>query len=200
MPRAKDAFDAMREQTRLKIEAAALSLFARGGLSVTVGEIARAAGLSHGLMYSHYPSKDALIAELVRQATTISSQTIMDFSGSDGTAVGKINGVSHTMCQMFSDAPIGIDYFMFMMQVGMSGFKVPEASWYSEELPNPVESLAHVIAQGQTEGSIVEGNPLQLSVVYWAAIQGLCCYVVTGIPVSPEPRVLNRILLKESYL
>ena len=198
MPRSKEAFSAMRQTTRLKIESAALSLFARKGLAVKIGEIAEAAGVSQGLMYSHYMSKDALIAELVRQATTISSKAIMDFSGSDGTAAGKISSISGMMHQMFAEAPIGIDYFMFMMQVGMSDFKVPEASWYSEEFPNPVENLAQVIAQGQAEGSVVQGNPLQLSIVYWAVIQGLCCYSVTGIPALPEPEMLNRILLRRT--
>jgi len=197
MPRTKEAFENMREATRQKIEAAALSLFARKGVSVTINEISKEAGLSKGLLYSHYPSKDALIAELVRQATTISSKTIMDFSRSDGTAAGKIDGISSMMCQMFAEAPIGIDYFMFMMQVGMSDFKVPETSWYTVEMPNPVEKLAQVIAQGQTEGSVVQGDPLQLSIVYWAAIQGLCCWAVTGIPALPEPKALNRILLKD---
>ena len=197
MPRTKEAFESMRQTTREKIETAALSLFARKGLAVKVGEIAEAAGVSQGLMYSHYSSKDALIIELVRQATTISSKTIMDFSESDGTAAWKVNNISCMMCRMLADAPIGIDYFMFMMQVGMSDFKVPEASWYSAELPNPVENLAQVIAQGQAEGSVVQGEPLQLAVAYWAAIQGLCCYAITGIPVSTDPKMLNRILLYE---
>jgi TetR/AcrR family acrAB operon transcriptional repressor len=197
MPRTKETFEAMRQTTRQKIEAAALSLFARKGLAVKVEEITEASGVSQCLMYSHYPSKDALIAELVRQATTISSKTILDFSGNGGTASEKVKTISSMMCRMFFDVPIGIDYFMFMVQVGMSGFKMPEASWYSAELPNPVESLARVVAQGQAEGSVVDGDPLQLATVYWAVIQGLCCYSITGMPVTPDPQMLNRILLKE---
>ena len=46
MPRSKEAFEAMRQTTRAKIETAALSLFARKGLAVKVGEIAEAAGVS----------------------------------------------------------------------------------------------------------------------------------------------------------
>jgi AcrR family transcriptional regulator len=200
MPKTKEAFEAMRQTTRKKIEAAALSLFARKGLAVTVEEITEASGLSQGLMYSHYPSKDALIAELVRQATAISSKTILDISRSEGSAAAKIKTISSAMCRMFSEAPIGIDYFMFMTQVGMSGIKVPEASLYSSDLPNPVESLARAIAQGQAEGSAVGGGPLQLAVIYWAVIQGLCCYSITGMAVEPDPKMLNRLLLKESFL
>ena len=213
MPRTKEAFEAMRETTRHKIEAAALSLFARKGLSVKVGEIAEAAGVSQGLLYSHYQSKDALIAELIRQATDISGRSIMEIAGSGGTAAVKIKRITKMMCGMFtggelrlpasaagSTGSVGIDYFMFMVQVGLSGFPVPEASQYSPECPNPIESLARILAQGQKERSVAPGSQFKMSLVYWAVIQGLCCYAATGIPVSPEPKTLNRILLKEEYL
>lgn len=200
MPRTKEAFEAMRETTRQKIEAVALSLFARKGISVTIGEIAQTAGLSKGLLYSHYPSKDALIAELMRRATVTSGQNIMSLSLSDSTAATKVKQITAMMCKMFSEVPIGIEYFMFMIQVGMSGFQVPETAQYSAELPNPVESLVSIIAQGQSEGSVVNGDTLQLSTVYWAAFQGLCCYAITGMPVSPSTQMLNRILLKEDFI
>jgi len=200
MPRSREVFEAMRQTTRQKIEVSALSLFARRGLSVKVGEIAEAAGVSQGLLYSHYASKDALIAELIRQATTISGKTVLDFAeGGDGAAE-KIQGITDMMCRMFTEAPIGIDYFMFMAQVGMSGLKLPEASLYSPEAPNPAESLAQVIAQGQAEGTVVCGDPMQLSIVYWAAIQGLCAYAITGMPILPEPEILSRIVLKEGCI
>lgn len=200
MPRTQEAFEAMRQTTKQKIEAAALSLFARKGLSVTVGEIARFAGVSQGLMYSHYPSKDALIAELARQANHISSDNILILIEGDDTAAAKIKQTTSIMCRMFTNAPIGIDYFMFMVQVGMSGFQIPEASQFSIEHPNPIETFANVIAQGQAEGCVVPGDPLRLSTVYWAVIQGLCCYSITGVSVPPDLQMLNRILLKENFL
>lgn len=200
MPRSKEAFDAMRENTREKIDAASLSLFARKGLSVKVAEIAQAAGVSQGLMYSHYPSKDALIAELVRQATEISSRSVMGIAADMGGIPEKIQQISVMMCGLFSDVPVAIDYFMFMVQVGTSGFPMPEDLCYGEEHPNPVETLAKIIMQGQAEGSVVPGDPVQLSMIYWAAIQGLCCYAITGMSVNPHPEALNRILLKEEFL
>ena len=201
MPRTKETFETMRETTRLKIEAAALSLFARKGLSVKVGEIARAAGISQGLLYSHYWSKDALITELIRQAATISGRSIMEIARGVDTAEAKIKSITEIMCGMFNNtSPIGIDYFMFMVQVGLNGFWLPETAQHPEDYPSPVESLARVIMQGQKERSVARGDQFGMSVVYWAAIQGLCCYAATGIPVSPEPKTLNRILLKEEYL
>lgn len=200
MPRTKEAFESMRETTRQKIETAALSLFARKGLSVTVDEIARAAGLSKGLLYNHFPSKEALITELVRQATVTSTQNFKEATNYNEPVSVKIQRVSSMMCQMFSDQPIGIDCFIFMVQVGMSNFPVSETARYTEDLPNPIDSLAHIITQGQIEGSVVNGNALQLSIIYWAAFQGLCCYAITGMPLSLDPKMLSRVLLKENYL
>jgi AcrR family transcriptional regulator len=197
MPRTKEAFEAMRETTRSKIEEAALSLFARKGLSVTIDEIAKTAGLSKGLIYSHYQSKEALIAELVRQAAVISGTSIKEIADGDSSAAEKIKQITAMMCEMLSNGHIGIDYFMFMIQVGMSDFQTPDAGRHSAEAPNPIESLAQIISEGQAEGSAVNCDPIQLATVYWAVIQGLCCYVITGIPVSPIPETLSRIILKD---
>ena len=82
----------------------------------------------------------------------------------------------------------------------MSGGPQTVPDLYPEDSPNPAVSLAQIIGQGQLEGTVAPGDPFQLATVYWAAIQGLCCYAITGMPVSPDPRVLNRILLKEELL
>jgi len=200
MPRTKEAFESMREATRQKIEAAALSLFARKGLSVKVREIAAAARVSQGLLYSHYPSKEALISALMLQGVTISSQAIAQAAGSEGRAVEKLRQITDMMCRMFSEASIGIDYFMFVVQAMANGFPVPETARYSPERPPPMESLARIIVQGQNEGAFVQGDPLELSIHYWAAIQGLCCYAIAYMPVSPNPKMLNRIVMKERYV
>ena len=199
MPRTKEAFEAMREVTRQKIEAAALSLFARKGLSVTVGEIAEAAGVSKGLLYNHYPSKGALIAELIRQAAQISAGTIKDFSESNLSAGEIIRQISFMMCEMLTTSYHGgIEFFMFMIQAGMSGFRL-EQPLYDEKNPDPNVAFANVIAAGQREGTVVDGDPVQLNMIFWAAIQGLCCYVMTGMELPITPKVLSRILLKEKY-
>ncbi|MDR2900932.1 MAG: TetR/AcrR family transcriptional regulator, partial [Treponema sp.] len=161
MPRSPEDFENMRDLTRKKIETAALSLFARKGLSVKIGEIAQKAGVSQGLLYSHYLSKDALIIELAHQATAISSEnTAMMVHGND-SAADKIKRISAMMCQMFTFVPQGIEYFMFMIQLGMSDFKLPDTGF--AEIRSPLENLTSVVAQGQAEGSVVGGDPMQLT-------------------------------------
>ena len=196
MPRKKEAFEVMRKTTRQKIETVALSLFARKGLSVTVDEIAKTAALSKGLLYSHYSSKEALIAELARQAAVISSARIKEIADKDASAAEKIRQITGMMCEMLSSNRIGIDYFMFMFQASMSDFQIQDGL-YRADTPNPVERLARIISEGQAEGSAVNGDPVQLATVYWAAIQGLCCNNISSIPLPPVSEILSRIILKE---
>jgi len=201
MPRTKEAFASMRETTRQKIEMAALSLFARKGLSVTVSEIAQAAGVSKGLLYSHYPSKEALIAELARQAVTISAQSIQGAVMADGAADVKIAGISAVMCDMLqAENHPGTHYFMLMIQIGMSGFPMEDVLYHGMVLPNPIESLGQIIAAGQDEGTVIQGDPTQLATLFWASIQGLCCYVMTGMPLPICSSTVAGILLKERTL
>lgn len=60
-------------ENRTKILGAAARLFRlRGFDEVSVAEIMKDAGLTHGAFYGHFPSKDALIAEAVRHALPLS--------------------------------------------------------------------------------------------------------------------------------
>src|SRR5580693_7855976 len=56
---------------RTRIMTAAARLFRQRGFDdVTVAEVMKEAGLTHGAFYGHFPSKEALIAEAIGQALT----------------------------------------------------------------------------------------------------------------------------------
>jgi len=68
----------MREATREKILLAAVALFAEKGLAATsTQDIAKQAGVSIGLMYHYYRTKEdmfnALVAQAIEEISTISS-------------------------------------------------------------------------------------------------------------------------------
>ncbi|MFL6759490.1 TetR/AcrR family transcriptional regulator [Sphingomonas sp.] len=63
-PVRKPRADAARNRVRL-LEAARAA-FSDGGVSVSLEEIARLAGVGIGTLYRHFPTRDALIAEVYR--------------------------------------------------------------------------------------------------------------------------------------
>ena len=58
---------------------------------------------------------------------------------------------------------------------------------------------SNIIKQGQIDGTIVEGDPYQLAVLFWTSINGLAIYKATrdGNPTIPQAEMLIRIFLKE---
>ena len=66
MPRTKEQFEEIRKSSKKKILDAALEVFAKEGYhSSSVGSIAKTAGISQGLMYNYFKSKDELLNELM---------------------------------------------------------------------------------------------------------------------------------------
>ena len=66
MPRTKEQFESMRKESRQRILDAALKVFAKQGYhSATVDAIAKTAGISKGLMYNYFKSKDEMLNELM---------------------------------------------------------------------------------------------------------------------------------------
>ncbi len=67
MPRTKEQFEKIREETRAKILNTALELFAKKGYSNTsISEIAKSANISKGLAYNYFKSKEVLMEEVIK--------------------------------------------------------------------------------------------------------------------------------------
>ncbi len=65
-PKTKEQFEAIRQRSAAGIMQAALELFAHQGYSGTsISAIAKEAGVSKGLIYNYYPSKEALLEAII---------------------------------------------------------------------------------------------------------------------------------------
>jgi AcrR family transcriptional regulator len=70
MPRSSEQNDALRRERQDHIERAALAVFARLGFQrATVRDVAREAGVSQGLLYHYFATKDELLAAVFRRGT-----------------------------------------------------------------------------------------------------------------------------------
>lgn len=69
MPRNAEQLEQLREESRERILASALRLFARHGYAATsVRMIAEEAGVSQGLMYNYYEGKEGLLRAIVERS------------------------------------------------------------------------------------------------------------------------------------
>lgn len=70
-PRTKQQFDAMREEKRALIMEAALEHFAKEGYhQTTINHLAKHAGISKGLMYNYFSSKEELLVAILNKSMT----------------------------------------------------------------------------------------------------------------------------------
>lgn len=196
-PRSNEAFLKIKQDTKNKIEYSAVTLFAQHGLSVTVSQIAKHAGVSQGLLYQHYISKEALIYGLVEKAISLSEVYVKDIADKPLPPAEKIRQVSKMMLDMLLDTDSeGTKLFLFMIQFGMNFSKEISSMTDLDKASMPIKYLAQIIMQGQADGSINQGDPVSLALIYWATVQGLCCFSLTGVPIPSNSDLLSTILLK----
>ena len=68
-PKTKAQFEEIRQHSKTAIQAAALELFAtKGFASTSISDIAKAAGISKGLMYNYFESKEELLRAIISEA------------------------------------------------------------------------------------------------------------------------------------
>jgi AcrR family transcriptional regulator len=63
-PRTKEQFETIREGRREQIMQVALELFANEGIQTPISKIAKEAGISKGLMYNYFKSKEELLHDV----------------------------------------------------------------------------------------------------------------------------------------
>ncbi len=184
MPRTAEANQQIRAERKRQVLQAAASVFARKGLSdATIADIAAQAGVSHGLLYRHFASKEDVFAAIIEQSLHEAmnlAQAALEYSG---TPWERIHWIT---TQIFPVESLGgrPDYFSVVLYA-LTNESVPEQ--VRQQAAKQGETIYRVIRQfiveGQAEGQVVAGNPDQLTRLYLSCIQGL----VIGSTFSRQP-------------
>lgn len=178
-PRSQEAYDQMKDERREKILSAALRVLSRRGLAATrIGDIAAEAGASHGLVYYYFKSKEEIFIELVRRASEISSQSILQIDQIPLPPLERISQMAHLIFDSITSYDDSAFYFLLMLQASVSDAIPEEARKLLGENNVPLEVMTRLITAGQADGSIREGDPIQLALIFWAAIDGMAIYKI----------------------
>lgn len=173
-PRSDEQNQQIRDDRREQILQAALLVFAHKGLAAAkIGDIATAAGLSHGLVYHYFASKDEIFTALVEQALDASLYLINGSLKHPGTPLEKIRKMIETLIPA-AYQEVGPYYFLMMIQAFTSDAVPAEVKSLAATKGNSyAELLIPVIIEGQKLGEIAPGDPQRMSVMFFALIQGL---------------------------
>ncbi len=170
-PLTEEQLHQIRDERKEQIMAAAAKVFARRGISgAKMSMIAAEAGISHGLLYHYFTSKDELFTAIVRDAMESSFQAVGSVYEFPGSPIEKMR----LLTQIILDAE-NIPYFMLIHALHTADDVPAEAKKLDEQYPMQgyVDLLLPLFGEGQQAGEIVAGDPQELLGDYFSVLSGL---------------------------
>jgi AcrR family transcriptional regulator len=161
----------MREATKDAISAAAAKLFAEKGCAATrIEEIAELAGVSVGLIYQHYKSKDDLFASLIEGAS-IGLEKLAGSIQSGGDPKEIIEKIAEEI-HMDLQRPDFVSLMMLITQGLLARDESICKSIIRSDL-SLLSSVSKLIERGQELGEFGDGDPYEMSLLFFSNVQGL---------------------------
>lgn len=199
MPRSKEQCEEMRKATRDKIQLAAMRLFVQKGFGATgVHEISDLAGISIGLLYRQYKTKEELFNDLVENSLT-SLKNITDFFNKDDSPRELVNQFVYKVYNDILNGEELANLLILMAQSFLSGATNLKQNEIIELDTNMIQATAKCIERGQGLGEFRLGNAYELAELFYSALQGLAMMKITlkDSFIMPSPSVITSILFKE---
>lgn len=189
MPRTKEQFAEMRNATREKIQAVAMQLFAQKGFGMTnVQEIADKAGISIGLLYRHYRTKDDLFHELLEFALTGLTRVVERFESDESPKALMDEFVKVIYCDMVANDDLA--HLLIMVSQSFNHNEIPTVN------KSLIIATSKLIKRGQSLGEFVLGDSYEMALFFFAVIQGLAEMKVKlkNDFVMPSPTIITAFL------
>ncbi|KMK77997.1 TetR/AcrR family transcriptional regulator [Alkalihalobacillus pseudalcaliphilus] len=174
MPRFSDAqLESIREERKEQIMKAALKVFAENGIKLTkISTIAKEAGISHGLVYHYFQSKDDVLFGSLEWAVAL-GETEQFLQGlnenNDLSIIEKI----HTFTK-------------FALTSGSNHvFRVIQHLEHSDDVPQHIRDLYKnvgyvyieffipIFIEGQQTGVIIDGDPEELVAIFLTVVSSI---------------------------
>ncbi|MEK3720117.1 TetR/AcrR family transcriptional regulator [Paenibacillus sp. FSL H8-0034] len=188
--------EALADDRRERIKKAALKVFAKRGLQAAkMSMIAEEAGVSQGLSYRYFSSKEELFTILVQEALDEAETSLADVSQLSGSPKERLRAFTLTMLDESHKS-----YFMLLRYAQIEE-GVPEQTKQILESYSPdrmIGQLVPLIHQGQQAGEFSEDEPHKLLFFYFSVITGLMLQDVPGIYGDWQSEVdrLMKLILK----
>lgn len=140
------------EDTKARVERAALTLFvARGVAETTTREIAMAASIAEGTIYRYFPSKEQLALDIFLGHHRALAEALLEAHQPFASLRDKIEAIVRCYCEWADrDWPL-FAYHLLTQHLFLA--MVPNGT------PNPVDVVREVIAEAMVAGEIPARDP-----------------------------------------
>lgn len=173
-----------KEKRRQEILNAGLDLFIRKGYAATrTSDIAAAVGMSEGLLFHYFATKEALYSALIDVALTGRENS---FATDAAEPLIFFEAVAKYIVENCARDSLTAKLFV-LMKYAENDSALSEEVRENIKGQRELEQTVKIIEKGQRDGSIKNGDPLALASAFWACMQG----VVENVALRPELPVPN---------
>ncbi|MDE7106068.1 MAG: TetR/AcrR family transcriptional regulator [Anaeroplasmataceae bacterium] len=186
-----------RKETISKIEDGALYYFAKYGLAGTkISDLSKFLGISQGLLYRYYPSKEELFKTVSKKWIEMRDNNMQGLVDAPMTGKEKILFLSNYIeTSMKRDKKFASFFTIFENDSLTSGTK--EGSLFYIWSNEPILMLAKIIEQGQQEGDVPIGKSYKMAISYWGLVFAISHnYIASDTLEWCDFNMLNRLLIK----
>lgn len=174
-----------KEKRRQEILNAGLDLFIRKGYAATrTTDIAAAVGMSEGLLFHYFETKEKLYLTLL-QIASVGKDNIFDLTGL--SPLNFFEATAKTILTYISKEPFAAKLFVLMNRTQYEAALSEQTAEYSLRRKD-IDVAVKMITEGQKDGSIRQGDPIALTVAFFMSIQGIAENIARNpeMPI-PEP-------------
>lgn len=174
-----------REKRKLEIIITSIDVFVtRGYAGTKIQDIAESAGMSVGLLFHYFESKEALYNELIKIAVDGTMETLNQDAA---MPIEYFEKLTRDLFMKVNNHPYWAKIFVLLKQA-MNNDSIPEIAKKYVRKIKIVERMVQVIKSGQQLQIIRRGNSTTLAMLYWTTVTGIIeQYAFT--PSIPLPEV-----------
>lgn len=164
--------EAQRALRRQQILECALEMIITGGFAaMTIRGIAEKLGISTGLFFNYFETKEQVYEELI--LIGLSGPAAVLGMNADGVQpIELFERMTESIFEVLKLNVFNAKMFLLMGHAVRSQAE-PEGVKKLLEGFDPVTPLVEVVLKGQALGQIKKGDPLALILAYWGAVQGI---------------------------
>lgn len=213
MPKTKKQNDLIKDERRKQILSTALRSFCSVGFDATkIDDIAKQAGISHGLLYHYFKTKEEMFFELFFHSRGMyrkfETEILTDAALDPPEKIRKL--LTGLLRKMDDDDDFCLlMYFILNANLIKRDFdkeivKLCEKNRCPMPMkPNLKASLKEVLREGQKSGSLNETDAKEMETVFWVVVHGIAVnkmlYLRHNIPFQmPDGSIFLKLFLKEN--
>jgi AcrR family transcriptional regulator len=157
------------------LHAAERTVRERGVQDLSLRELAREVGVSHGAPRRHFPDRQALLDALAESGFERLGRELraaVDAAGDDFEARLRATGAAYI--RFATEDPA-------LLELMFAGKHRDDAAALQEAAERAFDVMLELILRGQAEGRLEPGDPERVGLVLFAAIQGIASLLASGM-------------------